>query len=736
MGTGASLALGFIKGANSARIERTEKERLEREALLEQRKGLITFVADNVKANMLNGQVGGTLIAGIEGGQINSLSEVMPFVADLNAEDTGQVFGDLKYDWDPIASSYGDTAEYNLQNFHQTWSSPQTYKQHLSYLTLQNPDEGVRMLDVLNGHIIQAKQNVFLGSPVSESTGQRVPVYTDLSQYEAAVKMRDELEKVLKTNAPSSDVVNLAYDRTIYENNVAPLGSNQAFVRTGNEGGAVTIGTEIGNIEGMSMDQKTGVELIDTLAAKFGFANRDVFLSNVAANGYYKNEPAKNVSLFLKNSTRLYNAGALDMVLEMGAGDETAQKVAQVLYKVSPDDDLATQVAALLPLMPDPKERSGMVDGLSGAPTTGAEYMEALGYGKGEEIRARFENAEEYVELIDELIALSTGDNANGTFVATGLAGLAQRVGVGGYAQGQQFSALFNTFDPVTDLKDGTTSDSLFTIAQKVFAEEAGVEVTAEYKIGKYDSLALYLAIKGARAADPAGRLSNQDFETQLRLLVGNGILDGQLSRKARLDTARERFAKLRDNTEFYYNMLDEIVDDRGKRMFDAYDVIKKARPFRPRDDAATVTPSTLLTGDAFQQQYPQAQVSDEFMPIEGKTVWYDPSSFTTWIQDNQSGQVRKPKRDELILQPPTSTPTSTDQTTSEPAVESPDTAAVETPAPTPPDTTLISGAQFAGKVRKSLGGGTFSFGDDPTRYKEVMKTVNGQEQLFYQKVM
>jgi len=170
--------------------------------------------------------------------------------------------------------------------------------------------------------------------------------------------------------------------------------------------------------------------------------------------------------------------------------------------------------------------------------------------------------------------------------------------------------------------------------------------------------------------------------------------------------------------------------------MFDAYDVIKKARPFRPRDDAATVTPSTLLTGDAFQQQYPQAQVSDEFMPIEGKTVWYDPSSFTTWIQDNQSGQVRKPKRDELILQPPTSTPTSTDQTTSEPAVDSPDTAAVETPASTTPDTTLIPGAQFAGKARRSLGGGTFSFGDDPARYKEVTRVVNGQEQLFYQKVM
>lgn len=731
MGIGASLALGFIKGVNSARIERTEQEKLAQEKLLERRGNLTTMISDFVKDEKLDGKAAAHLeVLNMQG----VLTEAMIFnaVVDLNDEDKGQVFGDLMYDWDPIASSFGDTAEYNLQNFHQLWSNPQTYDQHLAYLTLQNPDEGTRMLDVLDGHIIQAKQNVFLGSPVSETTGQRVPVYTDLSQYEAAVKMRDDLEKVLSTNAPSSDVVNLMQDKAVFENDNGPLSSNQAFVRTGNEGGVVTIGTEIGNIEGMVTDQKTGAELVDTLAAKFGFANRDVFLSNVAANGYYKNEPAKNIALFLKNSTRLYNAGALDMVLEMGAGDETAQKVAQVLYKVSPDDDLATQVAALLPLMPDPKERSGMVQGLSGAPTTGAEYMEALGYGKGEDIRARFENAEEYVELIEELQQLA--DIENPTFVATGLAGLAQRVGVGIYAQGQQMTALFNSFDPSTDLKEGTTSDDLFATAQKVFAEEAGIDVTAAYKIGQYDSLALYLAIKGARAADPSGRLSNQDFETQLRLLVGNSILDGQLSRKARLDTARDRFVKLRDNTEFYYNMLDEIIDDRGKRMFDAYDVIKEARPFRPRDDAATVTPSTLLTGNAFQQKYPQAEVSDEFMPIEGKTIWYDPSSLGYWIQDNQSGQVRKARVDELMVQSPA--PTSTDQTTSEPAVESPDTATVETPTSATPDTTLIPGAQFAGQVRKPLGGGTFSFGDDPTKYKEVTKVVNGQEQLFYQKVM
>ena len=76
MGIGASLALGFIKGVNSATAERTEKKRLEREALLEQRKDLTTGLADLVKKELIGGQPASMIQLGIDSGQITSMSDI------------------------------------------------------------------------------------------------------------------------------------------------------------------------------------------------------------------------------------------------------------------------------------------------------------------------------------------------------------------------------------------------------------------------------------------------------------------------------------------------------------------------------------------------------------------------------------------------------------------------------------------------------------------------------------
>jgi hypothetical protein len=99
MGIGASLALGFIKGVNSAKAERTERERLAQEKLLENRKNLTTFVADAVKSNMMEGQVGGIVTGAIEAGEITSMSQILPLVVDLNAEaDTNTItYGQISF---------------------------------------------------------------------------------------------------------------------------------------------------------------------------------------------------------------------------------------------------------------------------------------------------------------------------------------------------------------------------------------------------------------------------------------------------------------------------------------------------------------------------------------------------------------------------------------------------------------------------------------------------------------
>ena len=89
MGTGASLALGFIKGVNSAKAERTEKARLQNEALLEQRKDLTTGLADLVKNEMVAGNVAAGLQLGIDMGQVTSMSDIYGAINSMS-EASGQ----------------------------------------------------------------------------------------------------------------------------------------------------------------------------------------------------------------------------------------------------------------------------------------------------------------------------------------------------------------------------------------------------------------------------------------------------------------------------------------------------------------------------------------------------------------------------------------------------------------------------------------------------------------------
>tara|TARA_Y100001972_G_C7666145_1_gene336863 strand:- start:4867 stop:7101 length:2235 start_codon:yes stop_codon:yes gene_type:complete len=90
------------------------------------------------------------------------------------------------------------------------------------------------------------------------------------------------------------------------------------------------------------------------------------------------------------------------------------------------------------------------------------------------------------------------------------------------------------------DLKKGTTFETLKKVVEKI-KNEGGIEAELT-KIQENESLMIVLAANMARALDPAGRLSNQDFEVQLRRLGNSGFFGTKAGSLASLQTVVKEF--------------------------------------------------------------------------------------------------------------------------------------------------------------------------------------------------
>ena len=82
-------------------------------------------------------------------------------------------------------------------------------------------------------------------------------------------------------------------------------------------------------------------------------------------------------------------------------------------------------------------------------------------------------------------------------------------------------------------------------------------EGTDQEKLGKIDSIVISLAAKMARAVDPAGRLSNQDFEVQLRRLGSAGIFTNKPRQLAALNETLADFQGQLNRLKVINEMVD-----------------------------------------------------------------------------------------------------------------------------------------------------------------------------------
>jgi hypothetical protein len=169
---------------------------------------------------------------------------------------------------------------------------------------------------------------------------------------------------------------------------------------------------------------------------------------------------------------------------------------------------------------------------------TGSMFVEKMTGLKTADFNEGFKAQEDAVQYLDRLQELE--------------AKLAQSVGTGWIRDGMAFAKSFG----IQISQGSTTLNTIFSDNSDFSSTASGtnqsdlqatillVNPTIDLAdISESDALKLTLAAKMARAIDPSGRLSNQDFEIQLRRL-GDGAFDTPQSIARKLATVRADFEK------------------------------------------------------------------------------------------------------------------------------------------------------------------------------------------------
>lgn len=138
------------------------------------------------------------------------------------------------------------------------------------------------------------------------------------------------------------------------------------------------------------------------------------------------------------------------------------------------------------------------------------------------------EDAVAYIERLEQLETL-LGENAGSGWVRSTAAGLSAF----GIQIKQAVNVIGNIFNDNAELFQGADLGAIQAAAQAT-----GIDLAA---VSEAEAIRLTLAAKMARAVDPAGRLSNQDFEIQLRRL-GQYNLSTPASIAAALKVVKKEF--------------------------------------------------------------------------------------------------------------------------------------------------------------------------------------------------
>ena len=284
-------------------------------------------------------------------------------------------------------------------------------------------------------------------------------------------------------------------------------------------------------------------------------------------------------------------------------------------------DDPYPAVQAIAVLMVTDEERKAQTSKRKGrtvklAPSE--DYFTRNGLNKSQ-IGLQFDASEETLRQLNELERLLTDDKT-----PTGLKAAAMKVGFGIFGTGGQLDQWFGSSGNDQNLDQGgdgvpaTTIDSL----TKTAVDGGFISATSAKNLSEIDALKLTLAAQMARAVDPSGRLSNQDFEVQLKRLGQTGLFTSKIQAEASLGVVIEDFKNQRRRLVILNDVASaESFGIREARILKADRIVRQARAAA----YAGVTPGTSTA----KPDAPTAPPGLTFAPVP-----IAPGLFTATDQD------------------------------------------------------------------------------------------------------
>ncbi len=237
-----------------------------------------------------------------------------------------------------------------------------------------------------------------------------------------------------------------------------------------------------------------------------------------------------------------------------------------------------------------------------------------------EDFQKRFKANSDVVLKLDSFVKNELKEDTSAGGITRGI----KKVLGGITAPSGQFQQVFDFFTGGAgnlsggDLKKGTTFQTLKAIVEKV-KSKGGLESELAF-IQQNEALMIVLAANMARALDPAGRLSNQDFEVQLTRLGASKWFGTKKGSLAALESVVDEF-----NTEYgKIKMIDTVLinSSRGFNK-DQLQVLSANRLFNSIQQTSLVQQTILGETDEIQFVEDETVVSKNLVGPNGLPITY-----------------------------------------------------------------------------------------------------------------
>lgn len=590
MGMGVAFASGFLKGLNDVAREKNEKLLKEQEAKAERQKMLGGWVVGLAKSENVDTNSEGFKNLASEAG-LAGLAGISNAMNDVDSR-----FGYNKLQFKkPIKKWDEDIRPNNPLLAGGTWLrtfdnlvADSSERQRMIIHFKENPNDLDKFLgDVykygdyyIDGQRLQKK------NPTTGALSNEFIHPEDI--YKGLFAFVDELKGTVKS--PTSTVKTADEITANTHAKIIQDEFNLGLISKPENAFVFTFRTESGEQkkDALEFTDQNQMDAMGRISINLGYGSGREGIQNLVTNfsDVSRATNAEDAYTALLSAVEMEQKGYGDLARTMGGNTVMNQEFSQYL-KDEFGGDLRAAVQAYAPLMKI-KEDNVPITGFNKRRVKlkpADDYFKANGLNR-EQVIEQYTASQTALEQLEKLDGLLANDNT-----PTGLKAAMQQVGFGIFGEGGQLSQFFGSFET----EEGTDANSLSQVALST----GFLSKETAQNLSVIDSLKLSLAAQMARAVDPSGRLSNQDFEIQLRRLGQTGLFTSKPQARAGLGRVISDFEGNTRRLKVLYEVATVPKNEFTKReirMLKADAVIRRIE--KANYQPATASPEALAAGE------------------------------------------------------------------------------------------------------------------------------------------